>query len=207
MLGNELSAIESHGVSSDGWSMRTFSELIASSQRDRSSFDNENLKIFGSNLQPKGNQTTDIQTCGICSKLLKEKSPWSTHKIVSTNDLPISAVLVCGHVYHAECLETSTSETDIYDPPCQVCLNNVERLVLKQPGISRTVEDTELDSNSDRRMRSGKGPFMGASSSMKSSISKPFLWRHLSTGSRPMNSASENEKSRKKWFWPRYLRE
>lgn len=238
VLGNELSAVESHGFSSDGWSMRTFSELVASSQRERSSLDNESLQIFGSNLQPKGNQTPNLHMCGICSKLLKEKSPWSTHKIVSTNDFPIAAVLVCGHVYHAECLESSTSETDMYDPPCQVCSNNVEPLVLKPPGmyeakgrnmVSRTaVVDAGVESISDRRMRSGKGPFMGASASMKSSFSKqfsgkgsflgtsssmktsfskPFLRRYLSTGSRPMHSASENEKTRKKWFWPRYLRE
>ncbi|KAL0924979.1 hypothetical protein M5K25_003278 [Dendrobium thyrsiflorum] len=239
-FGNESSAIESHGVSSDGWSMRTFSELVASSQRERSSFETENLKIFGSNLQPKGNHTPNLQACGICLKLLKEKSPWSTQKIVSTNDLPIAAVLVCGHVYHAECLESLTSETDTYDPPCQVCSNNVERQVLKPPGayelkgrnrVSRIAvfdADVDRDSNSDRRLRvgkvpfmgasssmkssfskqfSGKGAFMGTSSSMKSSFSKPFLRRHLSTGSRPIRSASENDKTRKKWYWPRYLRE
>ncbi|XP_020588784.1 uncharacterized protein LOC110030419 [Phalaenopsis equestris] len=224
VLGNELS-IESHGVSSDGWSMHTFSELIASSQRDRSSLTNENLKISELNSQPKGNHAPNPQTCGICSKLLKEKSPWSAQKIVSTNDLPIAAVLVCGHVFHAECLESSTSETDMYDPPCHVCSNNVERHEPRgRNRISRiVVVDADVDSISDRRTRSGKGPFLGvsssmknslskqfsgrgpflgASSSMKSSFGKPFLKRHLS-----MHSASDNEKTRKKWFWPRYLRE
>ncbi|KAG0486074.1 hypothetical protein HPP92_008169 [Vanilla planifolia] len=35
VMSNDLSAGGSHGGSSDGWSMRTFSELVASSQRER----------------------------------------------------------------------------------------------------------------------------------------------------------------------------
>ncbi|GAB4828226.1 hypothetical protein Ancab_035139 [Ancistrocladus abbreviatus] len=33
----------------------------------------------------------------------------------------VVAVLVCGHVYHAECLEDTTHFDDIRDPPCPVC--------------------------------------------------------------------------------------
>lgn len=223
VLSNELSAGESHGGSSDGWSMRTFSELVASSQRERWSFDSENLtsftnKIFGPSLLPKTSYSPDLQTCCICSKLLREKSPWSTHKIVSTNDLPIVSVLACSHVYHSECLESSTSEIELYDPPCPVCANNGERPALKQLGkfdikgrnkISRiAVADADVprDYVSNGR-RSGKRPIMGASSSTKSSFGKPFLKRHFSIGSRPVRSASESETTRKKGFWAKYRRE
>lgn len=224
VLSNELSAGESHGGSSDGWSLRTFSELVASSQRERWSFDSENLtfftnKIFGPGLLPKTSSSSDLQTCCICSKPLKERSPWGTHKIVSTNDLPIVSVLVCSHVYHAECLESSTSEIEIYDPPCPLCANNGERPGPKQFGkfelkgrnkISRVAvadaDDVPRDSVSNGR-RSGKRPIMGASSSMKSSFGKPFLKRHFSIGSRPVGSASESEATRKKGFWARCRRE
>ncbi|XP_020572524.1 uncharacterized protein LOC110019258 isoform X2 [Phalaenopsis equestris] len=225
VLSNELSAGESHGGSSDGWSMRTFSELVASSQRDRWSFESENLtsftnKIFSPSFLPKSACSSDLQTCFICSKILKEKSPWSTHKIVSTNDLPIVSVLVCSHVYHAECLESSTSEIEMYDPPCPVCANNGERPELKQFGkfeqkgrnkISRiAVADADPDAprhSISMGRRSGKRPIMGASSSGKGSSSKQFLKRHFSIGSRPVRSASESETTRKKGFWARYQRD
>lgn len=35
----------------------------------------------------------------------------------------VVAVLVCGHVFHANCLEIITRETDKFDPSCPVCMN------------------------------------------------------------------------------------
>ncbi|KAK8939369.1 hypothetical protein KSP40_PGU009786 [Platanthera guangdongensis] len=220
MLSNDLSAGGSHGGSSDGWSMRMFSELVASSQRERWSFEShENLapvadKISHSGILPKTSPVPDLQTCGICSKLLKEKSPWSAQKILSTSDLPIAGVLFCGHVYHADCLESYTSEIEMYDPPCPVCMNNGETSALKplakfelkggRHKISQITDaDVHRDSNRDDR-RSGKSPMMGASASMKmSSLSKPFL-RRLSIGSRPSRSASVTERTPRKRFWSKY---
>ncbi|XP_019710736.2 uncharacterized protein [Elaeis guineensis] len=219
---NDLSTGGSHGGSSDGWSMRTFSELVAS-QRERWSFDSEKVsssssKIARSNTQQTTPLSPDRQTCRICSKLLKERSPWSTQKIISTNEFSVVAVLVCGHVYHADCLENMTPETERYDPPCPVCTHG-EKSSAKLSGkaelkgrskISRiAVADIDVDSDplSEHQKRSGKGPRMGASSSMKSSFGKPFLRRHFSMGSRPTRSVSENESARKKGFWARYRRD
>ncbi|KAJ6845518.1 uncharacterized protein M6B38_287345 [Iris pallida] len=218
---NDMSIGGSQGGSSDGWSMRTFSELVAaSSQRDRWSFDSENLGSI-SKFSRSSPQSTDIQICRVCSKLLKEKSPWSVQKIVSTNDKSVAAVLVCGHVYHAECLESMTSELDRYDPPCPVCTNG-EKLAPRLLGKAelkgknkisrRAVADIDVDGNPvfDHCKSGGKSPKMRASSSMKASFGGPFLRRHFSIGSRPppARSASESEATRKKkGFWARYRKE
>ncbi|CAL5427991.1 unnamed protein product [Camellia sinensis] len=71
--------IGSQGGSSDGWSTRTFSELVASFQRERCSFDSDflgsgqgKLSEFSSTLSYS--PSFDLQTCGVCSKLLTQKS-------------------------------------------------------------------------------------------------------------------------------------
>ncbi|KAI3801797.1 hypothetical protein L1987_29913 [Smallanthus sonchifolius] len=48
--------------------------------------------------------------CGLCS--------------ASTSDNSVVAVLVCGHIYHADCLETRTPYEDRRDPPCPLCVNS-----------------------------------------------------------------------------------
>eukprot|EP00262_Sarcandra_glabra_P020386 TRINITY_DN808_c0_g2_i1.p1 TRINITY_DN808_c0_g2~~TRINITY_DN808_c0_g2_i1.p1 ORF type:complete len:196 (+),score=29.35 TRINITY_DN808_c0_g2_i1:1-588(+) len=195
--------------------MRMFSELVASSQRERWSFDSE--KLVGSGHGKITSPTTDLQTCGICSKLLTERSSWRC------NELSVVAVLVCGHVYHAECLENSTPEVDRYDPSCPVCLDGEKPASKMSRGgadskarnkISRIgVADIDLDGNAvpyhDKgSRREGKGPKMEASSSIRSSFGKPFLKRHFSMGSKPARSFSENESSRRKgFFWARYRKE
>ncbi|PKA53892.1 hypothetical protein AXF42_Ash011372 [Apostasia shenzhenica] len=182
----------SHADSSDGLSMmHTFSELLSSSQRERWSFDSKKFSSFTNNLgvtPPTTHHSPDLLTCGICSKLLKEKkSPWSSDVV---------AVLICGHVYHSECLESLTSEIERYDPPCPICENK---------GESKGERPTALPISNSRK-RNGKGAIMVSSSSMKSSISSsPFLKRRFSTGSRPVRSAPENE-TKKKSFWERYRR-
>ncbi|XP_077244273.1 uncharacterized protein LOC143884534 [Tasmannia lanceolata] len=220
----------SHGGSSDGWSMRTFSELVAS-QRERWSFDGENMssshcKITRSNSRILVSPSTDLQTCGICSKLLTERSSWSSQKIIASNELSVVAVLVCGHVFHAECLEHSTTEIDRYDPSCPVCsiedkmASKIARKPLKSEvdlkgrnKISRIgVIDSDIDGEAvsgqrNRARREGKGPKMGTSSSMRSSFARPFLRRHFSIGSKSTRPVSENESTRRKGFWARSLKE
>ncbi|CAL9122155.1 unnamed protein product [Musa acuminata var. zebrina] len=205
---NELSTGGSHGESSDGWSMRTFSELVASSNRERWSFDSDNLtssssKITGSNPQQTTQVSPDQPTCKVCSKLLME------HCVV--------AVLVCGHIYHAECLEKMTTEIDRYDPTCPVCTHgekSAAKLFKKAETKARNklsrigVADNEPhgDAICDRHKKVGDGPKMGASSSTQSSFGRSFLRQRFSIG-RSSRSTTENESNRKKGFWERYWRE
>lgn len=219
--------------SSDGWSMRTFSELVASSQRERWSFDSEYLgsgrhKINGSSSRFSYSPSMDLQSCGACSKLLTERSAWSNQKFIANSDLSVVSVLVCGHVYHAECLETMTPEADRYDPACPICmvgekhLSKLSRKCLraesemkaKNHRISKNrVVDSYLDGGFDvfdRRKDmewGGKVPKMEPSSSARSSFGKPFLRRHFSLGSKWTRSLSDNDSVRKKGFWARYRKD
>ncbi|GAA0157638.1 hypothetical protein LIER_14865 [Lithospermum erythrorhizon] len=58
--------------------------------------------------------------CGLCEKLLRKK-PFVLDHTSSSGELSIVAVLVCGHVYHADCLEQGTCHEDRHDPPCPLC--------------------------------------------------------------------------------------
>ncbi|XP_011047870.1 PREDICTED: uncharacterized protein LOC105142103 [Populus euphratica] len=220
-----------HGESSDGWSMHAFSELTATSNRERWSSDNEclgfNHKKTRSSGQNSSFPSVDLQTCGICLKLLTEKSLWSSQKLIASNELSVVAVLTCGHAYHAECLEALTPEIDKYDPACPFCtLGEKQAFKLSQKALktetdlkarnkklrSRVV-DSDLDGDSimfDRLKgggQEGKGPEMGSSASMKSSLAKPFLRRHFSFGSKGSRSSTETHSTRKKgFFWTKSLR-
>lgn len=58
--------------------------------------------------------------CGICQKLSIHKPdvPWNSMFVTHYD---VVAVLVCGHVYHAECLEQRTSVEHASDPICLLC--------------------------------------------------------------------------------------
>ncbi|THG20211.1 hypothetical protein TEA_028766 [Camellia sinensis var. sinensis] len=223
----------SQGASSDGWSMRTFSELVASSQRERWSFDSEFLgsgrgKLSESSGALSYSPSIDLQTCGVCSKLLTERCSWSSQKIIATNELSVVAVLVCGHAYHAECLEAMTQEADRYDPSCPFCtvgekkLSKMARKVMRAEAelksrsgkISRNRvldnyhDDAEFDVLDRRKTSEGDENFhkMEPSSSARRSFAKPFLRRHFSLGSKWSRSMSENNSARK-GFWARYRKD
>ncbi|KAG8639336.1 uncharacterized protein LOC110600075 isoform X2 [Manihot esculenta] len=76
-------------------------------------------RIRLSSLVMDASDTVKI-VCGICQKLLRRK-PYFLGETLSA-ECSVVAVLVCGHVYHADCLEQRTSLEDKRDPPCPLCL-------------------------------------------------------------------------------------
>lgn len=212
------------GDSSDGWSMHAFTELMATSRQERWSFDNDSLgfhreKISKSSGRISASPSVDLQTCGVCSKLLSEKSLWSSQKIIVSNELSVVAVLTCGHVYHAECLENMTPEIDKYDPACPICtlgekkMHKLSDKVFKaemdfKAKINKRSRSRVIDSDIDgdpvlfNRVKSCGLERKVSSSSMKSSLGRPFLRKHFSFGSKGSRSSSEINSTRKKgFFW------
>ncbi|KAF8024293.1 hypothetical protein BT93_F1473 [Corymbia citriodora subsp. variegata] len=216
---NEFTTGSQSGFS-DGWSMRTFSELVASSQKERWSFDSEQFssgcgKISGCSSRFSSSPSIDLQTCGACTKLLTERSSFR----ITSNEVAVVAVLVCGHVYHAECLDIMIQETDRYDPNCPICTMG-EKQVLK---MSKKAElksrsckifkkrvgdgDSKIFDKGKAMAQERKIPRLEMSSSSGSSFAKPFLRRHFSLGSKWGRSLSENDSARKRGFWSRYRRD
>ncbi|XP_039125516.1 uncharacterized protein LOC120261627 isoform X2 [Dioscorea cayenensis subsp. rotundata] len=210
----------SQSGSSDAWSMRTSSEsVMSSSQRDRWSIDNENHSSISSkvattpNSQLPSSLSADLQTCGVCAKLLKHRP---RRRI--GDEIPVVSVLVCGHVYHADCLESVTPETDRYDPSCPVCTygDKYKSLILAKAELKArskipriTVIDIDSDPVSEHEKFTKDAKLVSNSSMMKSTFGQPFLRRHFSMAPRsPLRSVSESEaSSRKRGFWARYQKE
>ncbi len=57
----------------------------------------------------------------MCNRLLSQQPPWSSHRMVGITDCTVVGVLVCGHVYHAECLEQASPDSLHQDPTCPQC--------------------------------------------------------------------------------------
>lgn len=64
--------------------------------------------------------------CGLCDRFLSQRSPWSSRRIVRSGDLPVAGILSCHHVFHAECLDQTTSKMHKSDPPCPICAKMVD---------------------------------------------------------------------------------
>uniref|UniRef100_A0A7N0ZR96 RING-type domain-containing protein n=2 Tax=Kalanchoe fedtschenkoi TaxID=63787 RepID=A0A7N0ZR96_KALFE len=213
------SARGSHGGSSDGWSIP---EYTASAHRERWSFDSDSLgfnnrdTITRSSSRHSSSPSFHIKTCGVCSKLLSDKSSFGSQKLIPTNELAVVAVLVCGHVYHPECLERMTLEVSKYDPACPVCtFGEQQALKLSEKAIKAEMEsrfksskrsrsriiDSEFNSNLIGASHGvGKGVKIDSGSGTKSS----FLKRHFSLGSKGNKAWSESQSSKKKTlFWTR----
>ncbi|KAJ4973986.1 hypothetical protein NE237_007160 [Protea cynaroides] len=77
--------------------------------------------------------SASYQKCELCRRLLWQKSPWSSYRIVRGGDMPIAGILHCIHVFHAECLEQTTPKSQIHDPPCPVCLKAVDAVEESRP--------------------------------------------------------------------------
>ncbi|PKA56712.1 hypothetical protein AXF42_Ash012842 [Apostasia shenzhenica] len=182
---------------------------------DYMSFNSQNAISFNSKiLESSRNLVTcpspDLHSCGICSKLLNEKSSRSSFATLP-NEISVVAVLVCGHVYHAECLESSTPETKKYDPPCPVCTQKPKlsgksdlkgRNMVSQIAVADINADGDSSLSSNYNDRTAKDPIMRASSNRMSFI-VPFLKRHFSIGSQRVRLVSENEKKGNA-FWEKY---
>lgn len=199
----------SNGGSSNSWSISASTELMTASHRERLSLDS---RISSS-------PHTYVQTCGVCSKLVTKTCEMNKYQ------LSVIAVLVCGHVYHGECLENSTPEVSRYDPVCPVCTFG-EKKTLKLSG-KVLKEKLDLRARNKRSMKwivnrdqdhdssvfgdlkkSGRYVAKGVKfiygSSMNSSSEKPFLKKHFSFGPKGTRSMVENhsDATRKKgFFW------
>ncbi|KAL5722868.1 hypothetical protein ACHQM5_006332 [Ranunculus cassubicifolius] len=70
---------------------------------------------------------SDGLKCGLCDRFLSQRSPWSSRRIVRSGDMPVTGILSCRHVFHADCLDQTTPKIQKHDPPCPVCarLDNV----------------------------------------------------------------------------------
>ncbi|KAI4367272.1 hypothetical protein MLD38_023029 [Melastoma candidum] len=155
-----------------------------------------------------------VQACGFCLKSLTERSSWSGQKIIANSELPVVAVLICGHVYHADCLEAMTSGIDKYDPACPVCtLGERQTLEISEKAL---VIENESSVKRERRSRnqgvnseascdltrlriSGS---KGSSSASRSPSARPFFGRHFSFGSRGSRTLTEvHPNQRRRLFW------
>lgn len=100
----------SHGESTN-WSVASSMDLTDFSERPEAE--------HAGPLRP--NNVMEETRCDLCERLLTKRSPWGSRRIVRTGDLPVTGVLPCCHVYHAECLERTTPKGQKHDPPCPVC--------------------------------------------------------------------------------------
>lgn len=214
---------------SEGWSLQAVSEMISSSRSDQHlCYDNDCFGLQRDNIDHHGNRRSNHQqqTCGACSRPLSEKSLWRSQKIFMTNELSVSAILACGHVYHGECLEQMTPEIDKFDPSCPICtLGEKKTAKLSEKALkvemdlkarhNKRLRNRVLDSDFDcddfvmfdhshrTAAAASKSPKLVSSASVKSYSAKPFLARHFSFGSRSnYKSPKENLPVKKKsFFW------
>ncbi|XP_024008750.1 uncharacterized protein LOC18993454 [Eutrema salsugineum] len=59
--------------------------------------------------------------CGLCNRHISQRSPWGSRSILRNRDMPVTGVLPCQHVFHAECLDQSTPKAQRNHPPCPIC--------------------------------------------------------------------------------------
>ncbi|CAH2036789.1 unnamed protein product [Thlaspi arvense] len=217
---NDTATVSHNGSSEGGWSMNAFYELMmAQSQRERWSFDSEYLgsgrrRLSGgssSSSRFSSSPSVGQQICGSCSKLLTERR-------TARFDLQVAAVLACGHVYHAECLESMTSETEKYDPLCPICtvgekqVAKISRKALKAKNYRRCrsrVIDSYVPSECEEEKigkREGKDVKMDPpSSSTRGSTSKSYTKWNFGSISSKWSKPLGRDSTSKKSFLSRHL--
>ncbi|XP_043723891.1 uncharacterized protein LOC122670920 isoform X1 [Telopea speciosissima] len=97
-------------------------------------FNDVSEQLDSENISPCN--LTESFRCGLCDKFLSQKSPWSARRIVRSGDMPVTGVLSCCHVFHADCLEQTTPKTHKLDPPCPLCVRS-EEIVAEHGAFSR----------------------------------------------------------------------
>ncbi|KAB1996510.1 hypothetical protein ES319_D13G236900v1 [Gossypium barbadense] len=65
--------------------------------------------------------------CGLCQKHLRRK-PYILGNTLASGEFSVVAVLVCGHVYHVDCLEKITSFEERRDPQCPLCSSSPSQI-------------------------------------------------------------------------------
>ncbi|KAJ4915723.1 RING/U-box superfamily protein [Raphanus sativus] len=88
------------------------------------------ISLYGSSTSSNANHNTtkpqravsSIFRCGLCNRYISQKSPCGSRSIVRNRDMPVTGVLPCQHVFHAECLDQSTPKAHRGDPPCLICI-------------------------------------------------------------------------------------
>uniref|UniRef100_A0A7N0ZSV7 RING-type domain-containing protein n=1 Tax=Kalanchoe fedtschenkoi TaxID=63787 RepID=A0A7N0ZSV7_KALFE len=198
------SARGSHGGSVDGWSVQSFPESTTAMHRATWSFESDSLgshryKLGQSRSSRKSDsQSNELKSCVVCSKYLVEKSSFSSQKIVPNNELSVVAVLVCGHVYHADCLDRLTPEISKYDPSCPVCTFGEPHAVRMFEKLLKAEMDMKSKKRRNRIVNSafiplarGSSPRLESSPSLRSSFARPFLKRHFSFGAKASSSTPD----------------
>ncbi|XP_020583054.1 uncharacterized protein LOC110026455 [Phalaenopsis equestris] len=130
----------------------------------------------------------NVEKCGLCYRLLQQKSPWSLHEIIRNIDLPIAGVLPCGHVFHAECLEETTPKSLVQEPPCPLCLNLINhegsdsfseplQVALRTPRRMMRVGMTSRSNRNNIDLRRNLSQPLRASSSIRSRLRKRLSFK------------------------------
>ncbi|XP_010236114.1 uncharacterized protein LOC100830430 isoform X2 [Brachypodium distachyon] len=121
--------------------------------------------------------STSFLKCGLCERFLRQKSPWSSNRIVRNTNMPVAAVLPCRHVFHADCLEESTPKSEVHEPPCPLCVRATDN-----EGCVSFSEPLHLALRSARRNHGIRFPSggTGGSSSADPSRSDHVLKRNQS---------------------------
>lgn len=94
-------------------------------------------ETFEADLPSRSRNLSDSFRCGLCERLLSQRSPWSSRRIVRSGDMPVAGVLSCRHVFHAECLEQTTPKARKNDPPCPICVKVEEENSPEQRAFSK----------------------------------------------------------------------
>ncbi|XP_042398573.1 uncharacterized protein LOC121988912 isoform X2 [Zingiber officinale] len=167
-------------------------ELTSSDRRETRSFGNDKKTSISSRMRQSIPASPDRQECKICNDLVTKKSSWNFQREAPAKGPCVVAVLFCGHVYHAECLEKLTPETDAYDPPCPVCIHgkhfNSRPVGNAKSGasgkISRivVVDNNGVDGDmiSEYQRSAGKVRRIGMNSSKKKMAFSKHFMGHLS---------------------------